>query len=398
MKNKQKQLVSSTEIWAAMLIYITADAMTAPIGGQAGNMSWFSILIAIVVSLGITWVYSQLADKNSGKSITGIAEGLMGKWFGKVIAFVYGWFSLELSSYNLKNNWQMTSIVALPNTPIIIIAILAMILVIWIAYGGIETIGRLSLIYIPALIAFLGIAFLLLSRDFNIKNFLPIIEVDWRKIFYASFQVTTLPLLLSIVFVMIFPSINKKGNVKKPALYAILTGGFLIFLADVLYVLVLGPLVPNLTYPGYTTFSYVEAADFLDRAEIVLYSLFISISIIEISISLYVAALCFADLFGLKNYRILLIPLGFLTLEQSLFIVKNHSDHISLAQYGWPWYAIIFQFLIPLFLLIVSAFKKGKEPGKGNSNTNANTNENENVNTNTNPNTIGNKTETESGN
>jgi|GEM_PF-3696703 len=394
MKNKQKQLVSSTEMWAAMLIYITADAMTAPIGGQAGNMSWLSILIAIVVSLGITWVYSQLADKNSGKSITGIAEGLMGKWFGKVIAFVYGWFSLELSSYNLKNNWQMTSIVALPNTPIIIIAILAMLLIIWIAYGGIETIGRLSLIYILPLVAFLGIAFLLLSRDFNIKNFLPIIEVDWRKIFYASFQITTLPLLLSIVFVMIFPSINKKGNVKKPALYAILAGGFLIFLADVLYVLVLGPLVPNLTYPGYTTFSYVEAADFLDRAEIVLYSLFISISIIEISISLYVAALCFADLFGLKNYRILLIPLGFLTLEQSLFIVKNHSDHISLAAYGWPWYAIIFQFLIPLFLLIVSAFKKGKETGKGNSNTNDNENKNQNSDTNT----SGDKPETESGN
>lgn len=372
MKSKQKQLVSSTEMWAAMFIYITADAMTAPIGGQAGNMSWLAILIAIVVSLGITWVYTKLADKNSGKSITGIAEGLLGKWFGKVIAFLYGWFSLELSSYNLKNNWQMTSVVALPNTPIIIIAILVMIFVVWIAYGGIETIGRLSIIYIPVLVGFLGIAFLLLSRDFNIKNFLPVIEVDWRKIFYASFQITTLPLMLSIVFAMIFPSINKKGNIKKPALYAILAGGMLIFFSDVLYVLVLGPLVPNLTYPGYTAFSYIEAADFLDRAEIVLYSLFISISIIEISISLYVAALCFSDLFGLKNYRILLIPLGLLTLEQSLFIVRNHSDHINLAAYSWPWYAIIFQFLIPLFLLIVSAFKKGKEPGNG-KNSNANT-------------------------
>ncbi len=372
MNSKQKQLVSSTEMWAAIFIYITADAMTAPIGGQAGNMSWLAILIAIVVSLGITWVYTQLADKNSGKSITGIAEGLLGKWFAKVIAFIYGWFSLELSSYNLKNNWQMTSVVALPNTPIIIIAILVMIFVVWIAYGGIETIGRLSIIYIPVLVGFLGITFLLLSRDFNIKNFLPVIEVDWRKIFYASFQITTLPLLLSVVFVMIFPSLNKKGNVKKPALYAILTGGMLIFFSNVLYVLVLGPLVPNLTYPGYTTFSYIEAADFLDRAEIVLYSLFISISIIEISISLYVAALCFSDLFGLKSYRILLIPLSFLTLEQSFFIVRNHSDHISLAAYGWPWYAIIFQFLIPLFMLIVSALKKGKEPGSG-TNSNANT-------------------------
>lgn len=360
MIGKQKERISGTELWAAMFIYITADAMTAPIGGQAGNQSWLSILIAIVISLGVTWVYTYLSDSHSGKSIIDIAEITLGKWFGKIIGFLYAWFSFELCSYNLKNNWQMTSVVALPNTPIIVIAISAMIFVVWIAYGGIETISRLSLIFIPFLIIFLGIAFILLERGFDIKHFLPVTNIDWRKVLYASFQITTLPLTLGVIFVMIFPSMNKKGQAKTPALYAVLTAGILIFLSDILYVLVLGPLVPHLTYPGYTTFSYIEAADFLDRAEILFYSLFISINIIEISLSLYAAALCLARLFGLNNYKVLLVPLGFLTIEQSLFIVKNHSDHISIAAYGWPWYAIIFQLLIPMLLIIISAIRKNK--------------------------------------
>lgn len=360
MIGKQKEHVSSTEIWAAMFIYITADAMTAPIGGQAGNQSWLSILIAILLSLGVAWVYTYLSDSHSGKSIVEIAEMSLGKWFGKIIGFLYAWFSFELSSYNLKNNWQMTSIVALPNTPVIIIAISAMIFVVWITYGGIETISRLSIIFVPILIIYLGIAFILLGRDFNVKNFLPIANIDWRKVLYSSFQITTLPMSLSVIFVMIFPSLNKKGHAKKPALVAVLTAGILILLSDVLYVLVLGPIVPQLTYPGYTTFSYIEAADFLDRAEILFYSLFISINIIEISLSLYVSALCIARFFGLNNYKVLLIPLGFLTIEQSLFIVKNHSDHISIAAYGWPWYAIIFQFLIPILLIIISAVRKNQ--------------------------------------
>ncbi len=360
MINKPKELISSTELWASMFIYISADAMTAPIGGQAGNQSWMSITIGIILSLGITWLYTHLSDVHSGKSIIEISEVLLGKWGGKIIGLLFAWFSFEICSYNLKNNWQMTSIVALPKTPVIVIAGAAMIFVVWIAFGGIETISRLSLLFIPVLLFFLGLAFILLIRDFNFKNFLPITDIKWRKVLYASFQVTTLPLSLSVLFFVILPSLNKKGLARRPSLYAVLTAGLVTLLSDMMYVLVLGPLVNDLTYPGYTTFSYIEAADFLDRAEILFYTIFISINIIEISISLYVAALCLAKIFGINNYRVLLIPLGFIALEQSTFIVKNHADHVSIAVYGWPWYATIFQFIIPLILVIISAFHGNK--------------------------------------
>ncbi|MDF2985805.1 MAG: hypothetical protein K0R50_1315 [Eubacterium sp.] len=361
MIDKQKELISSTELWASMFIYISADAMTAPIGGLAGNQSWMSIIIGIIFSLGITWLYTHLSDSHPGKSIIEIGEVHLGKWGGKIVGLLFAWFSFELCSYNLKNNWQMTSIVALPHTPVIVIALAAMIFVVWIAYGGIETISRLSLLYIPVLLFFLGLAFILLTRDFNFQNLLPVTGIEWRKVLYASFHVTTLPLTLTIVFVMIFPSLNKKRRAKKPSLYAVLAAGLIVLISDIMYILVLGPLVNDLTYPGYTTFSYIEAADFLDRAEILFYTIFISINIIEISISLYVAALCLAKIFGLNNYRILLIPLGFIAVEQSTFIVKNHSDHISIAVYGWPWYAIIFQFFIPFILIIISAFHRKKQ-------------------------------------
>ena len=358
MISKRKELITSTELWASIFIYISADAMTAPIGGQAGQHSWLSIMIAILLSLIITWLYTRLSDYHSGKSIIEIGDILMGKWAGKIIGILYFWFSFEICSYNLKNNWQMTSIVALPNTPVIVIAISSIIFALWLAYGGIETICRISLIFVPVLVFFLGLAFVLLIKDFDYSNFLPITDINWRKVLYASFQVTTLPLTLSVLFMMVFPSLNKKGTALKPSLYAVLAAGFLILFSDVMYVLVLGPLVPDLTYPGYTTFSYIEAADFLDRAEILFYSIFISINIVEISISLFVAALCLAKIFGISNYRVLLIPLGLLAAEQSTFIVKNHSDHITIAAYGWPWYAIIFQFLIPLILLIISGIRK----------------------------------------
>lgn len=361
MGNNRKELISSNELWAAMFLYISADAMTAPIGGQAENKSWLSISIAILVSLAITWLYVHLSDSYSGKSIIEIGDMLLGRWGGRIIGLLYAWFSFEICSYNLKNNWQMTSIVALPATPVFVIVICAIIFVLWMSYSGIETICRLSLIFVPILILLLCMAFILLSKDFDFKNFFPITDINWRKVLYSSFQVTTIPLTLAVLFIMVFPSLNKKGQAKKPALYAVLASGILILFSDIIYLLVMGTLVPNLTYPGYTTFSYIEAADFLDRAEILFYTIFISINIIEISISLYISSICMAKTFGISNYRVFLIPMGILAAEQSTFIVKNHPDHINIVAYGWPWYAIIFQFLIPLILIILSAIMKHKK-------------------------------------
>lgn len=364
MLGKRKEIISSMELWGCMFLYLTADAMTAPIGAPAGNQSWISILFAIFIGLGFAWIYTHLSDSHSGKSMIEISELLLGKWAGKLIGLLYGWFSFEICAYNLKNSWQMTSTVALPNTPVIVIAIAAMAFVVWIAYGGIETISRLSTILIPVLVFFLFLAFILLSKDFEFKNFLPLTDIKWRKVLYSSLQVSTLPLGLSVLFTMVFPNLNQKGKAKAPSLYAVATAGVLILFSDILYLLTLGPLAPKLTYPGYTTFSYIQVADFLDRAEILFYTIFIAINIVEISISLYVSALCMAKVFGIDNFRVLIIPLGILVVEQSTFIVQNHAEHISIAMYAWPWYALIYQLLIPLLLLLFSAVRKKSKQSK----------------------------------
>lgn len=362
MANTHKEIISGTELWAAMFIYISADALTAPIGAPAGNQSWIAIILAILLSLIFTLIYTHLSDSNSGKSIIEIGEKLLGKWAGKFIGLIYAWFSFEICSYSLKNSWQMTSEVALPNTPIIIISISAVIFAVWIVNGGIETISRLSIILIPALVFFLGLGFVLLCKDFNFRNFLPITEIKWRKVIYSSFKISTFPFTLAILFMMFFPNQNKKGWAKKPALCAVATAGLLVLISDIMYLLTLGPLVPNLTYPGYTTFSYIEVADFLDRAEILFYTIFIAINIIETSVCLYAAAICVSKVFGVKNYRTLVIPLSILLVEQSTHVVRNHSEHISIAVYAWPVYALIYEFFIPLILLILSAIHKKVKP------------------------------------
>ncbi len=221
--------------------------------------------------------------------------------------------------------------------------------------------GRLSIIFVPILLLLLGLAFILLSKDFNAGYFLPLTGIKWRKVLYSSLQVSTFPLGLPAIFLMIFPNLKKTGKAKVPVLYAVATAGFLVLFSNITYLMVLGPLLPKLTYPGYTAFSYIEVADFLDRAEILFYTIFVTINIVEISLSLYIAANCLAKVFSVDNYRVLLIPLGFLMVEQSVFIVRNHAEHINIGTYSWPWYAVIFEFIMPLILLLFTVARKGSK-------------------------------------
>lgn len=358
MFGRQKGKISNMELWAAMSIFLSSIAMTAPMVVAAENKSWLAIVIGIIFGLAITVIYAHLSDLNPGKSLIEIGGLLFGKWGGKTIGLLYGWFSLEVSSYILKDNWQMTSIVALPRTPIIVIAAMCIIFVIWITYGGIETIGRLSIIVIPLLLFYLLLAFIFLISDFNLNNLLPITEIEWRKIFYSAVQFSIFPLSNAVLFTMVFPSCNKRGRAKAASLYAVAAAGMVILLSNTMYLLVLGPLASKLTYPGYTTYSYILVADFIERAEVLFYTLFLTMNIIGLSVTFYVGALCLAEVFGVNNYRILLIPLGLLVLEWSTFIVKNHTEHVNLIMFSWTWYAMIYQLVIPLALLIFSFFRQ----------------------------------------
>ena len=361
MPGKSKENISSVELWAAMFILITAVAMTALFGTHARNQSWISVIIATIFSLVFALIYTHLSDSNSGKSIVEIGELLLGKWGGKFIGLLYAWFTFEICSFIMRDNLQMTSTVALHNTPSIVIAITAIIMALWITYEGIETICRLSTFVIPFLVSFLLIAFILLSKDFNFNNFLPLTDIKWRKVMYSGLHGSIHPLSMPALFVMIFPSLTKKGQAKVPTLFAVAAAGLVILLANIMYILVLGPLVPKLSYPGYTAYSYIEVADFIDRAELLFYTLFLVMNILELSIAFYVSALCLAKVFGINNYRVLLIPLGFLVVEWTFVFTKNNAEFLKFVVYTYSWYAMIYEVLIPLFLLILSAIRKRKK-------------------------------------
>lgn len=361
MSNYRAEKISGVELCSVMILFTTASVMILPVGALAGHFAWISIIIATVMGLGYAWVYTYLYNSHPGKSMIEISEILLGCWGGKLIGILYFLFSIQLATFLMNEHWKFTMTVALPNTPLLVIAATMLALVLWITYAGIETIGRISIVIVPVLIFSTMMAFILLSKDFNFNYLLPVFGDKWAEVLYSALQISTLPFGEGVLFMFIYPHLQKKSGAKVPTLLGITIAGIIIFVVNITNTLVLGELRSRIIYPTYASFSYIQIADFLNRAEITIFTIFITINFIKMAVCVYVAAVSLAELFRLINYRILLIPLGFLMVEWSIFILRSQAELIGFITYTWPLYIIPLQFFIPLGLLILSLLKKKEQ-------------------------------------
>lgn len=358
MQGKNTEQISSWELFSTTYVFIISVSMILPAGALAGHNSWISIIVGLVIGLGYAWIYTSLCDFYPGKSIIEIGEILMGRWAGKIIALLYFWFSFQLSALVMSDHWKFAEDVALPNTPVIVLIGTMMLLIVFIVYSGIEAIGRVSTILAPLIVIAILATLILLIKDMDFRNLLPIFYDKWRETMYSGLQISTLPFGEGVLFAMVFPHLRKRGRSKTPTLFCFAVAGLLILTLNIRNTLVFGGLNEKFTYPTYAVYAYIQIADFIDRAEIIIYPLFTSAIFIKMSVSFYVAAISLAKVLNTKDYRTFLIPLGFLVSELSMFIYKSQAEVINVTTLVWPWYSMLFIFFIPLMLLILAAFVK----------------------------------------
>lgn len=353
-----REQISTAGLWSLMLIFNVASAITVPIGAVAGQDVWISILLALAAGSLIVWTYSRLHESHPGKSISEIAEGLLGNWAGRVVGVFYLWYSFHLGSLVLRDFVEFLSAVALPRTPIPAILFPILAVVVWGVYLGVEVLSRYAqTIYLFVIFEVL-VSSLLLFNQFDYRNLLPVLDKGWSPVLEGAIQITTFPFGETVIFAFIIPFLNQTDQVRKTSLRALLTGGALLLLVHVRNILVFGGLASKLTYPTFSVYQYISLFDFLDRVEPLAIVTWILAGYIEISVCLFACAMSLAHVTKSSGYRIYVIPLALLMGQMSRFIYDNHAELIATAANAWPWYSLPFQIGIPLMLLLASVFHK----------------------------------------
>jgi spore germination protein KB len=347
-----------------MLGFILGSSIITSPAASAGHDSWIANLIGVMEALLIVGVFCALANQFKDKTLIEINDLVYGRILGKVISLIFIWYIFHLGALILIHFGQFFVTEIYTETPMAVLLI-GMVAVCASTVGrGIEVLARSSTVMV-SFISILIITDLALATPYmNIKNLLPVLDLPVGKLLTAAHSAAAFPYAETVAFTMIFTFLNNRKGRYAPAATAILISGLTLTLLVLRNTLVLGPMQSNYVYPSYEAVQMVDLIDILSRLEVVVAVFFIFSIYIKLSVLLYGTALGLSQVFNLRSYRPLIIPVGILMIILALTNVGSTVDLYTFIDKGYPIYAPLFQLGIPLITLIVAKLRNLPKSGE----------------------------------
>ncbi len=336
--------------------FLLAPSMLA---SEAKQDAWLAAILGVVVGVLLAWLYHSLGNLYSDMTLVEYSEKILGKWIGKAISFLFFTFSFLLAALVLRNMGDFITTQFIPETPIKSIHILFLIIVLMGTRLGLETLARSAEFFFPWFIVLFLLLVIFISPQIELEKIQPILEEGINPVLRSSLLIIGFPFLELVLFLMIFPYVNRPKEAGKALLMGTWMGGVVLIVLTALAILVMGAdqTTRNL-YPSYYLAQKINIGNFFQRIEaIVAIVWFISI-FFKLTICFYVSTLSLAQILNLKEYRMLVLPLVMILIVLSLVSSPNIVYLVSVVLYVWPSYALTFGLFLPLLLLGIAAVRR----------------------------------------
>lgn len=355
MNNSQ---ISQKQAILMVAIFIIGTSSLTIMALDAKKDMWIANLLGASTCALIMLLYARLINIIPGKDFFETLEYFFGKIGSKIVILIFIWYAIFACSQVFRNFGQFVVTVGLKETPFVVVIFLQMLLCAMAARSGIEVLGRLAEVSIIPVISFMILSAILVSQNMDISNILPVLDEGVTPIAKGALGVLSFPLAETIIFLFLFPAFKKGTSVKKIFLTGLLISFPIIFITSLSGLLVLGVnLAENSYYPIFTAMATINYGNFLQRLEIIAAFFFVLSAFFKISIYLLGISKGTAKLFGFKNYRFIIIPISFLTINVAIYSFDSVIDYHEWTYKVWPYYAMVFQVLLPLILLIIIQIK-----------------------------------------
>lgn len=353
-----KEIISNKQGIATMVMFIVGSTMVLGVGGEAKQDAWIAGMIGMFMSVPFIFVYARTLKLFPGKNLYDILESLYGKMFGKAITAIYVWYSIHLGALVLRNFSEYIQIVSMPETPQFVLTMFLGTLGIYSVKSGIEVIGRWSILVLTLCIVSIIFIDILSITQMDISNLKPILYNGLKPVLKSAFTVFSFPFAETVLFMTVLGGLNNRGSSYKTYYISLIFGGIILILSSIRNITVLGiGTALTLYFPVHGAISLIDIGDFLERVEVVISVIYLLAGIVKVSICLYSASIGFAKLFDFKDYRKVVFPMAVTTMNLSCIIYKNTMEMFQWAIEIYKYYAIPFQVIIPLAILITAEIK-----------------------------------------
>lgn len=349
-----------------LIFTIGSSILVAPSGlaAEAKQDAWIAAILGVGTSLPLVWLYGALGKLFPDLTLAQYCEHILGKWLGKIVSLLFFSYFFLLAALLLREIGDFMTTQIMPETPIEAIHFLYILIAIMGARLGLEVLSRTSEIFFPWVILLLFLLVILLTPDMEFTKIQPVLEDGFKPVLRATFPFLGLPFLELVVFLMIFPYVNRRKEVAKAFLVGTLLGGMALIMIVAISILVIGAdITSRHIYPSYYLAEKIDLFDFLERLEALMAAIWFITIFVKLTICFYASALGFAQTFSLRDYRSLTMPLGMIMMILSQVASPNIIYFKTFLAKIWTPYSLTYGLFLPLLLLFVARWR-GNHPAK----------------------------------
>jgi spore germination protein KB len=346
-----------------ILFTLGSSILISPSGvaAEAKQDAWIASALGLMIGLLLVLLYSKMTSQLKQITFVQYIELALGKWLGKIVAFLYFCYFFLLAALVLRNIGDFMATQVLPETPIQFIHVFFLTVVIMGIRNGLETITRTAEIFLPWVMLFFLIMVVLLPAKFNMGNVQPVFGYGLKPILRATVSVISTPYQELVVFLLFIPFVNQSPKINKAFVVGVLIGGIMLILVSLLSILVLGAdLTARHMYPSYSLAKKISIGSFLERLEVFMAGIWFITIYFKLAICFYAATMTFAEMFRMKDARQLYWPFGMIMIVLSVVAYPDSVYFMKFAsKIDFP-YSIPYAIIFPALILMVARFRKKK--------------------------------------
>lgn len=320
---------------------------------------WIIEILSILYTALLCAPLLILSKKFTTHTLIEYLQIIIGKWIGKFLGILYVAFFLFIAILDLALFDNIIKPINFPETPDYAILLLALITCTYGVNKGLECIVRSTEVFAPLVFATIAFYAILQIPEMDFKVFLPILadstfyEIN-SQAFIKATRINDI-----IVLAMLVPSIQKKGNPIKIFFWAVLIINLFALIIIVPTLAGLGLEVSHKTFdPYYLFIKQINIYDFITRIEFLIVAAWNISMFAKISILFYLATISFAQIFGLKKRKriILLMAIIIFVIAIKSGIIRSDIVFKVLEVYV-PYINLTFMFVIPGLVLSIFFLK-----------------------------------------
>lgn len=359
----EKGKIFNFQLSVLIVGFVFGSSVIISPGEGAGHDAWIAVALGLMEGLLIAWIFTALAKQFKDKTIIEINSLVYGTILGKCISFLFIWYLFHMGALVLDSYIRFYNLELYPATPKTVGLLLLMLVCASTVGRGIEVLARLSIILVPITILFAFVDTLLLILHININNLMPILDIPIGKLLLASHGAASFPFAEAVAFLMVLAFVDKPEKGPSAVSRGLLIAGFIHIVIVARNAAVLGPMAAIMNYPSYFAAQTIDIGGILTRVEVLVAIIFITMGFIKISVLFYGTVLGLAQVFNLRSYRPIILPVGVLMVILALTNGGNTLEMFEFIKKGYPIYAVPFQIGIPLITLVVAKLRRLPEKG-----------------------------------